>query len=164
MILVISICKEKLHELEFVRPIEDILTKNKIKFQVKHYSKLNKQDISKADKIIICGTSLADNKFLEDVKKFAWLKSYLKPVLGICGGSHIIGITLGYKIKKSEAVGFKTINFKKEFLGIKGKREVYSLHQYQVIPEVFQEKNFYATLFHPEVRNKNMIVNFLKKI
>ncbi len=162
MILLISICKEKLHELEFVKPIEDILKKENVGFKIKHYTKITDKDLKSVDKIIICGTSLADNEFLQDIKKFKFLLAFNKPILGICGGSHIIGLLLSHKIKKSEAVGFKSINFKKEFLGVKGKREVYHLHQFQILPEAFHEKNFYATLFHPEVRNKDMIVNFTK--
>jgi len=66
MILLINICKEKLHELEFVKPIENILNKNKIEFQTKHYKKISKDDLN-ADKIVICGTSLKDKEYLEDI-------------------------------------------------------------------------------------------------
>ena len=67
MILIISICKEKLHELEFVKPIEDILKNNNAKFATKHYSKISKADLQRADKIIICGTSLKDNEYLQNL-------------------------------------------------------------------------------------------------
>jgi|TARA_Y100000310_G_scaffold288745_1_gene314669 GMP synthase (glutamine-hydrolysing) len=159
MILIINICKEKLHELEFVKPIEDVLSKNKIKFKTHHYSKILKKDLL-VDKIIICGTSLKDNNFLENLKYFKWLKNFDKPVLGICGGSHIIGLILGNKLKNKKEIGLKEINVKKEFLGIKGKRKVYHLHKFYSLPEIFNHQNFYATLFHPEVRNKEMIRNF----
>ena len=36
-ILIISTCKEKLHELEFVKPIEKILLKNEIQFSTINY-------------------------------------------------------------------------------------------------------------------------------
>jgi|TARA_Y100000034_G_scaffold135819_1_gene209308 GMP synthase (glutamine-hydrolysing) len=159
MILLINICNEKLHELEFVKPIEDILNKNNIEFKTKHYSKIIKNDL-KSDKIIICGTSLKDNDFLKNLKYFEWLRNFNKSVLGICGGSHIIGLILGNKLKKKKEIGLKEINIKKEFLEIKGKRKVYHLHNLQVLPETFNHQNFYATLFHPEVRNKKLIVNF----
>jgi GMP synthase-like glutamine amidotransferase len=88
------------------------------------------------------------------------LKNFDKPVLGICGGSHIIGLILGNKLKNKKEIGLKEINVKKEFLGIKGKRKVYHLHKFYSLPEIFNHQNFYATLFHPEVRNKEMIRNF----
>jgi len=56
----------------------------------------------------------------------------------------------------------KEINFKKPFLGFKGKKQVYHLHNLQVLPETFREKNIFSVLFHPEVRNKEMILNFAK--
>ena len=158
MILLINICKEKLHELEFVKPVEDILIKNKIKGFIRHYSCLTKKDLEKADKIIICGTSLRDNEFLDKINKFSWIKNYKKPILGICGGSHIIGLTLGKELKKQKEIGLKEINI--NFLGVKGERKVYHLHGFHTLPEVFNKENFYATLLHPEVRNKEIIVNF----
>ncbi|MBI2044309.1 hypothetical protein HYT24_03020 [Candidatus Pacearchaeota archaeon] len=161
MILVINICKEKLHELEFVKPIEDVLRENSKKFFTKHYKELNKKDLEKAEKAIICGTSLRDNEFLENTKKFSWIKDFKKPILGICGGSHIIGLALGYKLKKKKEIGLREINLDKEFLGIKGKIQVYHLHGLEVLPEVYYKDNFYATVFHPEVRNKKMIENFI---
>ena len=45
MILIINICKEKLHELEFVKPIESILRKNKINFKTKNYKEIKKKSL-----------------------------------------------------------------------------------------------------------------------
>ena len=160
MILLINICKEKLHFYEFVKPVGEILIKNKIKGFIRHYSCLTKKDLEKADKIIICGTSLRDNEFLEKIDKFSWIKNYKKPILGICGGSHIIGLTLGKELKKQKEIGLKEINI--DFLGVKGKKQVYHLNQFHVLPETFNRNNIYATLFHPEVRNKEIIVNFCR--
>ncbi|MEM3091947.1 MAG: hypothetical protein QXD05_02355 [Candidatus Pacearchaeota archaeon] len=159
VILIINICKEPLHYLEFVKPIEDILKKNNINFITKHYKNISDIDISYADKIIISGTSLKDNEFLKDVNRFKFLIKFKKPVLGICGGSHIIGLLLGYKLNKKTEIGFKDINIEK-FLGINGKIQAYYLHNFFVLSDVFHKNNFYAILFHPEVRNKEMILNF----
>ena len=161
MILVINICKEKLHELEFVKPIEEILRKNKKEFFTKRYKEIKESDLEKVDKIIICGTSLKDNQFLEDTKNFSWIKNFKRPIFGICGGSHIMGLNLGYKLKKKKEIGLKEINLEKEFLGINGKIQVYHLHGLQVLPEVYHKDNIYATIFHPEVRNKKMVENFI---
>ncbi len=161
MILVINICKEKLHELEFVKPIEDILRKNNKGFFTKHYKNIKEGDLKKAEKIIICGTSLKDNDFINDVNIFSWIKEFKKPILGICGGSHIIGLVFGHELKKNKEIGLKEITLEKEFLGVKGKLQVYHLHGLQVLPEVYHKDNFYATVFHPEVRNKKIIENFI---
>ena len=161
MILIVNICSEKLHYYEFVKPIEDILKKNNFKFFMKNYLKITEKDLKKADKIIICGTSLKDNKFLKNVKKFNWIKSSKKPILGICGGAHIIGLVSGYELKEKKEIGFKKIQIK-NFLGINDEREVYHLHQFYVLPEIYKNKKIYATLFHPEVRNKEIIANFCR--
>lgn len=164
MILLISTCAEKLHELEFVKPIEDVLEKNNFKYQTIHYSKLTDNDLKKAEKIIICGTSLKDNEFMNHINKFEFIKTTQKPVLGICAGAHMIGILFDYKLKKKKEIGLKKLLLKKEFLGLKGEKQVYHLHNFQVLPETWRHKTkeIYSVLFHPEVRNKNLVVNFCK--
>ncbi|MFZ1971102.1 MAG: hypothetical protein WAU65_02915 [Candidatus Nanoarchaeia archaeon] len=163
MILIINICKEKLHYFEFVKPIEDILKNKNIKFFTRHYLELNNTDLAKSDKIIICGTSLKDNDFIMHLDKFSWIKKFTSPIFGICGGAHVIGLVLGYKLKKNKEIGLKELNINEEFLGVKGKLEVYHLHQFAALPEIFHKDNLYSTLFHPEVRNKNIIEEFTKK-
>ena len=161
MILIINICKEKLHESEFVKPIEDIVKKiDKVK--IVNCQNLTIKEVNNADKIIIAGTSLKDNDFLMHLDKFSWIKNTNKKILGICGGAHIICLVLGYKLKKKKEIGLKDLGLKKEFLGMKGKMQVYHLHQFYVLPEVYNKGNIYTTLFHPEVRNKNLIENFVK--
>jgi len=176
-ILIINICKEKLHYFEFVKPIEDILKNNKIKFQIKYYEEISDKDITNAEKIIICGTSLKDNEFLKNIRKFKWIKDCNNSILGICGGMQVIGLIFGGKLKGKSEIGFYDEIFTKEFLGInKGqKQQVYHLHNnYTTLPHDFikytsskipqaikhKTKNIFGVLFHPEVRNKEMIKIF----
>src|SRR3989338_413197 len=91
IILIIPICKEKLHYYEFVKPIEDIVNGTGKKYMVKHYTKINSCDLEIASHVIICGTSLQDNEFMNQIRFFSWLKNYEGAVLGICGGMQIIG-------------------------------------------------------------------------
>lgn len=177
MILIISTSKEKIHNLEFCKPIEDILKDHKTR--TTHYSKLTKKDLGSAKKIIIAGTSLQDNKFLENVKKFDWLKSTNKPVLGICAGFQIIGLQFGGNLKKEIEIGYYNENLKEKFLKEEGKIQVYHLHNNYItkeslkkfkiynsgkIPQAIKHSTLpiYGTLFHPEVRNKKMILGFVE--
>ena len=143
MILIINICKERLHYYEFVKPICDILDNNKIRYFVKSYKEINRGDLEKCSKIIISGTSLYDNEFVLHSDKFKWILDFSKPLLGICGGMQIIGLLFNGKmkekteedknfLKKKTEIGFYFEDFKKNFLGLTGKEEVYHLHNYFV--------------------------------
>ena len=176
-ILLINICKEELHSFEFVEPVKSVVRDLEMNFFEKHYSQLSERDLKRADKIIICGTSLLDNEFIKNMEKFSWIKEINKPVLGICGGMQIIGLLFGGKIRKMSEIGFYSEYFEKEFLGLLEKNEVYHLHNNYVdfnklkMFEVYcgkefsqavkhREKEIYGVLFHPEVREKDLIANF----
>jgi GMP synthase-like glutamine amidotransferase len=182
-ILLVNISREKLHYLEFVKPVEDILKKNKVKFFVKNYNRVYAEDLVACDKIIICGTALIDNDFAskENMHFWKWIVDFDKPLLGICGGMQMIGLAFGGKIKKETEIGFFVEDFVKEFLGLLGEQEVYHLHNnyidFSFIPEFesytslsnsvvqavkHKDREMYGVLFHPEVRQKKLIENFAK--
>lgn len=170
MILIINVNKYKLHDLEFIKPITDLLEKSK----VVHYKNLEQSDIDSAEKIIIAGTSLKDNEYLNDLEKFSWIKSYKKPILGICSGMQILALVNGAKLKKAKEIGqTETKILKKDFL-INNVKKIYSLHQFSAtLPRGFEliakssksiqaikKGNHYGVLFHPEVMNKEIIKKF----
>lgn len=175
-ILIINITKERLHYYEFVKPIEDIIKKENMDYVVKNYKELNETDLINYDKIIITGTSLKDNDYLRHIKNFNWIKNCSKPVLGICGGMQVIGIVFKGRLKKKTEIGYFYERFKKDFLGVSGVCEVYHLHNNYTsfnndflnysdnkIPQAIKHRlmNIYGVLFHPEVRQKEIIKNFL---
>ena len=179
MILIIRTNKESLHDLEFVKPIEKILSERGFKFFVKHYSKVNKADLKKAEKVIICGTSLKDGEYLypKNFEYFKWITTFQKPIFGICAGAQILAVLHGQKLFACEEIGNIFVIFKKEFLGCEMKMEVYALHQmsFNAPKDKFIEfvkskkcvhtikvinKPFYGVLFHPEVKNHKIIENF----
>ena len=166
MILVISTCKEKLSELEFVKPIAEL-----VKGKVKHYSKVSKEDLE-ADKIIIAGTALKDFDYLEG--DFSWLKDFSKPVLGICSGMQIICKEYGVELQEFTAIGPQQVEVVKENKLAEGKFNAYFLHtktgtgNFEVLAKTngksclikHPEKEIYGCTFHPEVMNKKIIENF----
>ena len=179
MILLLSTCAEKLHELEFVKPVAKILLRNKINFFVKHYSKISDADLKKADKVIICGTSLKDFGYTENLDKFEWINSFEKPVLGICAGAQIIALVYKQKLWSCTEIGETKAIFRKEFFGLVNKQKIYSLHQMAISldrrefmsftkskkgSQAFKKINkpFYGVLFHPEVWNHEVIERFAR--
>ncbi|MCX6742598.1 MAG: gamma-glutamyl-gamma-aminobutyrate hydrolase family protein [Candidatus Pacearchaeota archaeon] len=192
MILIINICKEELHELEFIKPVLNIVKSGKKKCIVEHYLKIKPKVIEKADKIIICGTSLKDFDYLEGKNKFNFLKKTDKPVLGICAGMQLIALAFGCEVVKGKEIGLTRIKFDKGFLGAgegdEKEIDVYDLHNMIVKDDKNLRKNFdvfasslsntgivqtvqaikhkekeiYGTLFHPEVRQRGIITKFIE--
>ncbi|MEM4605461.1 MAG: gamma-glutamyl-gamma-aminobutyrate hydrolase family protein [Candidatus Pacearchaeota archaeon] len=176
-VLIISTCKEKLHEFEFVEPIKNILKEKGFDFFVKSYREICEDDFNNCDKIIISGTSLMDNDFLNYIERFNLLKDTEKPILGICAGMQILGLLFGGKIKKKTEIGLLREKFSGNFLGLEGEKEVWHLHNNYVnfdknwkvfcysgtIQKAVKHKKrkIYCCLFHPEVRNREAIRRFL---
>lgn len=170
MILIISTCQDKLSEEEFVKPIANIV-KN---FEIKHYKDVGYVD--NYDKIIICGTALEDNEFIKNLNKFNWLKNTDKDVLGICSGMQIIALMFDAKLTKQKEIGMIQIKCKKINRLFSKNLEVYELHNnglknldnFNILAEndniqsiKHKEKPFYGIMFHPEVRNEEIIKNFI---
>ena len=176
MILVINTCAEKLHHFEFVKPVEDILSSAGLPYITRHYEDIKDSDLDVADKIIICGTSLKDSLFVYNIDKFRWIMTTDRPLLGICAGMQIIGILYGGTLKSTTEVGFYKECFR-DFLSLTGEQEVFHLHNYYVEFELLnefeifskgtiaqavkhKEKPIYGVLFHPEVRQRELITDF----
>ena len=168
MILIISTCKEKLSELEFVLPIQNIVGKS----VVKSYEEITDKDISAAKKIILTGTALKDFEYLKH--DFSWLKKVKVPVLGICAGMQIIAKELGIKLVDKTNIGVKQVQVVQENKLASGTFNAYFLHTKtgtgnfkalavsDGVPCMIKhpEKEIYGCIFHPEVINEGIIRSF----
>ncbi len=177
MILIIDMCYEKdsLSNLEFVQPIRRIVEAANKKTKVVHFSELNDRWIGSSEKVIMCGTALKDNEFVYHVDKFQWLKHCQKSVLGICAGMQMITLVFGGKIIKQKEIGMTQIIAKDDIFG-DTMVSAYEMHGNGVtLPKGFtliaenltgiqaiKKENIYGIIFHPEVRNKQLVLNFLK--
>ena len=104
------------------------------------------------------------------------IKKYTKPLLGICAGSQILALQFQAKLIKKTEIGIIEVTTVKENSLCKEIFEVYTIHQnsvtnlheFEVLAEskdaihIFKHKQkpFYGCMFHPEVKNKEIIEKF----
>ncbi len=178
--LIVNLCENEksMHYDEFVLPVVNVVKKNS-EFEVVHFMNLNEVEIEKYDKVILCGTALIDFSYLKNLDKFKWIKSYTKPILGICSGMQVVAKLFDCELIDSQEIGlFKISNSSPNALTIKPMFEVYNLHnkcvklnsEFEILFEngekvqgiKHKQKEIYGLIFHPEVRNHDLIENFLK--
>jgi len=180
VILIVDVCSDRLSYFEFVKPVEDIIKKARVNSVTSHFLSLNHRDISRAERVIICGTALKDFGYLESMEKFTWIKEVDKPVLGICAGMQILGKLYGCNLLERTKIGrYRVKIVRKNSLTSKDEFYSYFLNSKAVEPgEDFEtlgesgnlrcmfghkHKRFYGCLFHPEVLNPEIITNFVQQ-
>jgi GMP synthase (glutamine-hydrolysing) len=161
---------------EFVLPILSIAEELE-KCTVKRYFEVSKKDLNGCDKVILSGSALKNTVTLSQIPRFTWLKDCGKPVLGICAGMQTISIVFGGRLVKCREISMTEIVTLKENVLFSSSFKAYTLHNYAIVPsaefEVMAEsakcvqaikhkrKELYGVLFHPEVRNKEVIQRFI---
>jgi len=178
VILVVDMnCKKNsLGYYEFVLPIISIISEID-ECKAKHFMDLRSKDTRQCDGMILSGTPLKDNTTLSQLDKFEWIKTWDKPLLGICAGMQTIGLAFGSRLKRCAGIGMTQINTTKENPLFSSQFKAYTLHNFSIIPsgkfDVLAEstqcvqairhkqRDVYGVLFHPEVRNKEIIQRFI---
>ncbi len=162
---------------EFVLPIVSIAEELE-KCTVKHYLELNETSPNGYDKIILSGSALKDTVTFDQKTRFKWLKDCGKPVLSICAGMQTIGLVFGGRVEKCREIGMTEVATCKENILFSSTFKVYALHNYALVPpaefDVLAEsancvhaikhkhKELYGVLFHPEVRNIEVVKRFIR--
>jgi GMP synthase-like glutamine amidotransferase len=161
---------------EFVLPILSIAEKLE-KCTVKRYFEVSEKDLNGCDKVILSGSALKNTVTLSQIAQFKWLKDCGTPVLGICAGMQTISLVFGGRLVKCREIGMTEVVTLKETVLFSSSFKAYTLHNYAIVPsaefEVLAEsakcvqaikhkrKELYGVLFHPEVRNKEVIQRFI---
>ncbi|MBN1357643.1 gamma-glutamyl-gamma-aminobutyrate hydrolase family protein [Candidatus Bathyarchaeota archaeon] len=162
---------------EFVLPIVSIAEELE-KCTVKHYLEVNETSLNGYDNIILSGSALKDTVTFDQTKRFMWLKDCGKPVLGICAGMQTIGLVFGGRVEKCREIGMIDIATFKENILFSSTLKVYALHNYALLPSAefnvlaesancvyaikHKQKEVYGVLFHPEVRNIEIVKKFIR--
>ncbi|MDD1728963.1 MAG: hypothetical protein LUQ50_07820 [Methanospirillum sp.] len=129
--------------------------------------------------VILTGTALMDDHYLlHGIPE--WLMKWTGPVLGICAGMQLIVIAGGGIVIPSEKIGMTEImvTSDEEIFSGKERFNAWELHQSGVMPTESMkilarseagvqavrcaDRPWYGVLFHPEVRNEWIIINFLE--
>ena len=121
---------------------------------------------------------MKDNVTLNEPEKFNWLKSVDMPVLGICAGIQTIGVVFGLLLTRCIEVGMTPMTTLSENPLFSSTFKAYSLHNFSVesseefevlaeSPRCIQaikhkQKPIYGVLFHPEVRNAEIVERFIE--
>ena len=161
---------------EFVQPII-LIAEELEKCDVKHYLEIEEKNLENYDKIILSGSALKNTVTLNQTAHFKWLVDFDKPVLGICAGMQTIGLVFGGHLKKCQEIGIIEIALLKTNLLFSSNFKVYALHNFALVPSAefdvlaesanciqaikHKQKNIYGVLFHPEVRNEEVIQQFV---
>ena len=162
---------------EFVSPIVSVVQPLE-ECEVKHFLDVKPAELNGYSKIILSGTTLKDHATLKQVEKFNWIKTCDKPILGICAGMQTIALVFDVPLTTCLQVGMAEISTLKENPLFQGDFKAYTLHNYSVEPsqtfEILAEstkciqaikhkqKNIYGVLFHPEVRNQEILKRFIQ--
>ncbi|MBN2142634.1 gamma-glutamyl-gamma-aminobutyrate hydrolase family protein [Candidatus Woesearchaeota archaeon] len=189
MILVVDLNEHSLGYLEFVKPILSVVRGAGLDYIVRKPGEVSEKDLASAGAAILSGTPLKDNSFLkeESIERLAWLKTFKQPVLGICAGMEVIQVIFGGKLKDSKEIGMTKIRTTRKNKLFEGEFEAYCLHRKAVsnglnqndglkefnilaesdncieaIRHKKKEKEIYGVMFHPEVRNQDLIKRFLE--
>ena len=179
MILILDCTRQDIPLLreEFVNPIRNIVQDAGYETTVHPLNTLTPPDGVQG--VILSGTALMDHDYLKTGLP-EWLLSWKGPVLGICAGMQLIAVSFGGTLIPGENIGMTAITVTRDdpiFYG-KERFNAWELHQSMVtIPETIaivaqsvsgiqgirlSGRPWYGVLFHPEVRNEWVILNFLK--
>lgn len=168
---------------EFAKPIEKIIVKVGSTSVFIEYTDCLNFNFNEFDGAILTGSPQGDDIVEHHLPYFKWIKSFEKPIFGICAGHHITGFMYGSKILRSEepeSGDFEVEIIKPDPLlkGLPNTFKVKQMHNDSVtLPVDFEllgtsqtcsnqlmkhkTKLLYTCQFHPEFYNHKLIRNFI---
>ncbi len=169
--------------VEFAENIKRHISNEKAICKIINYKETLTTSIEEFDGIIISGSPQGDDIVEHHQPYFQWIKSYNKPVLGICAGHHITAFMYGAEYFRSiePESGKNEVQILKNemlFQGLPNPFITQQMHNDSVsLPKDFihlakseicfnqamkhPEKQLYTLQFHPEYLNPQIIQNFI---
>ncbi len=181
MILLVDLCYREgsLGFDEYVMPVERIVERSGFKASSVHFRSVSPADFQDAEAVILCGTPLADNAFLEKPGAFSWVEESEIPLLGVCAGMEMLCKTFGGVLCPCTEIGMTGIRVTGTDPIFSESRSfsAYELHTiacrdpgpFKVLAvsdrciQVIRHpvRPVYGVMFHPEVRNEWAVERFL---
>ncbi len=169
---------------EFAEPIEKIIREVNSTSTFIEYKQCLNFDFTSFDGAILTGSPRGDDIVEHHLPYFKWIKTFGKPVFGICAGHHIVGFMYGSKLLRSEepeSGNFEVSIVKNDPIlkGLSNPFLVKQMHNDSVtLPQNFEllattktcknqlmkhkSSPIYSSQFHPEFYNHDLIKNFIK--
>jgi GMP synthase-like glutamine amidotransferase len=183
MILLLDLCYRpgSLSHSEFVSPILRIVERSGRNARVVHYSEPDCMPAGVSG-VILCGTALKDNGYLDHLDRFSRIGKAAIPILGICAGMQVLASMLGGEVVEAPEIGMTevAVTQRDEILGTERVFSAYELHNFgvtlppgctelgrsEVCVQAFRhvEKKWWGVMFHPEVRNEWVVERFVQAV
>ncbi|WP_297091627.1 homoserine O-succinyltransferase [uncultured Draconibacterium sp.] len=168
---------------KFADPIIKIVQQTGNKAVFIEYADCQMINLKAFDGVILTGSPQGDDIVEHHLSYFRWLKTYNKPVLGICAGHHVTGYVYGATLLRSqepESGDFEVEIVRTDSLlyNLPQKFTVRQMHNDSItLPNEFEllvtsntcknqlmkhkNKPLYTCQFHPEFYNHQLIRNFI---
>jgi GMP synthase (glutamine-hydrolysing) len=183
---VLIINSSQVGDARFTGPLVRILEEYKISYKLQHWSEYaDVLQINEYDAVFISASPKGNNaNFHHRLKAFQWLKTFDRPVFGICAGHQLTGVTFGSRlIRDFEAEeGLTEIRILKQDPIFEGLDELIIGEQHHndsiSLPEDFdllartercevqairhKERPIYTFQWHVEISNPELIRRFVE--
>jgi len=168
---------------EFTQPLKAIVEETGSIPVVIEYKDSNSINLNDYLGALISGSPQGDDIVEHHKPYFEWIKSYEKPVFGICAGHHVTGAIYGANLLRSEepeSGNFNVSLLKQDPIlrGLPTTFKVKQMHNDSItVPKNFEllatsetcknqlmkhcNKPLYTSQFHPEYYNHDLIKNFI---
>ncbi len=178
MILIVDMNskRDSLGYPEYVLPIIRVV-KEYYDCDVVHHLDLDLTCLDRYDSIILSGNPIMDDSFAHRADGFSWLKDTDRRVLGICAGMQAICLAFGGNRYKCAGFGMTDIICERDVPFMESRFRAYSCHSHSVTgfddldvvarsdrciqAVMHRNKDICGLLFHPEVRNPDIILGWL---
>lgn len=168
---------------EFVDPLTTLVHQSGYDYHLVEYRELVNLELDQYSAIILSGSPCGNDIVDHHLSWFDFLEWWKKPLLGICAGHHLVGSYFGSRlIRESEkeigTVNVELVQYDPVFEGLSNNFQAEAMHHDSItLPDGFtvlartrscrnvvMKRNgyvWYTFQFHPEIRNRKIIENFL---